>query len=56
MKTNYYVPEEMKRLDHWIYWKLETNEKGQQTKIPYSPNYNGKASTTNPNSWAVMRR
>lgn len=56
MKTNYYVPEEMKRLDHWIYWKLETNEKGQQTKIPYSPNYNGKASTTNPNSWGSYEK
>jgi putative DNA primase/helicase len=51
MQTNYFVPEEMKSLNHWILWRLETDEKGKQTKIPYSANYEGRASTTNSTTW-----
>jgi len=44
------VPQELKSLPNWVGWKLELNEKGKPTKIPYSrPNI--KASTKNPNAW-----
>lgn len=51
MTTNYFVPDEMKKLNQWILWKLEVDEKGKQTKIPYSANYEGRASTTNSTTW-----
>ena len=47
-------PETLKRLPIWYLWRIEPNEKGKPTKIPYSPNYDGKASSTNPNTWATF--
>lgn len=43
----------MKERKNFILWKLETDAKGRQRKIPYSPLYDGKASTTNPDTWTT---
>lgn len=36
----------------WALWKLEPGSNGRMSKVPYSANYNGRASSTNPRSWA----
>ena len=43
----------MKERKNFILWKLETDDKRRQRKIPYSPLYDGKASTTNPDTWTT---
>ena len=43
----------MKNRSNFILWKLETDEKGKQRKIPYSDLYNGKVSTTNSRAWTT---
>ena len=37
------IPEELKQYPNWILHK---------NKIPYSPNYKGKAKTNDPDTWA----
>ena len=48
-----YIPPQMKKRRNFILWKLETDEKGKQRKIPYSALDNGKASTTNSRAWTT---
>lgn len=49
--ADFYIPPQMRQRSNFILWKLETDEKGKQRKIPYSALYNGKASTTNSRAW-----
>ena len=51
--ADFYIPPQMKKRSNFILWKLETDEKGKQRKIPYSALYNGKASTTNSRAWTT---
>jgi hypothetical protein len=52
MDNNYAnIPTELKRLDQWVCWKYHTNEKGQRTKIPITPDTNKYASPTDPTTW-----
>ncbi len=39
--ADFYIPPQMKKRSNFILWKLETDEKGKQRKIPYSALYNG---------------
>lgn len=48
------IPAEMKALRQWIVWKLELDEKGESTKMPYNPRNGYKASPTNPNHWGTF--
>ena len=50
---DFYIPTQMKKRSNFILWKLETDDKGKQRKIPYSALYNGKASTTNGSTWTT---
>lgn len=54
MRNNTFYPESLKSLHIWALWKLETDSKGRPTKVPYSTQYNGKASSTNPRSWGTF--
>ena len=55
MKTNdRYFPASLKDLPIWALWRLETDSKGRLTKVPYSPNYDGRASSTNPQTWGTF--
>lgn len=45
-----YIPDEMKARKQWALWRLETRG-GHTTKIPYSVNYSGRASSTDPRTW-----
>lgn len=55
MKTNdRYFPASLKDLPIWALWRLETDSKGRLTKVPYSPNYDGRASSTNPKTWGTF--
>ena len=49
-KTTRYIPDEMKSRRQWVLWKLETRGE-HTTKIPYSVQYDGKASSTDPGTW-----
>ena len=51
---NRYYPESLKRFPVWTLWRLEQSEKNRLTKVPYSPNYDGRASSTNPSTWGTF--
>jgi len=49
------IPSEIKKLRQWVVWKLEPDENGNPTKIPYNPgNPEFKASTTNAKTWGTF--
>ena len=52
--THTFIPDALKRLQNWVLWRIEERD-GTPTKVPYSPVYNGRASSTNPNSWGSYR-
>lgn len=56
IKTIDYFPESLKSLPVWMLWRLEPDTKGRETKVPYSARYDGRASSTNPNTWTVFDR
>jgi hypothetical protein len=40
------------KLDRWVVWKWETNDKGQATKVPYRPDAPSRtASSIDPSTW-----
>lgn len=49
-----YYPASLKDLPIWALWKLERDPKGRPTKVPYSPHYDGRASSTNPQTWGTF--
>ena len=51
-----YYPESLKKLPIWVLWRLETDEKGRPTKVPYSPQYHGHASSSNENTWGTYEQ
>jgi putative DNA primase/helicase len=50
------IPDELKQLDSWVCWKLESrrdkNGVDRLDKVPYSPNTNSRASTADSETWA----
>jgi len=46
------IPAELRALPQWVCWRYETLDNGKQTKIPYSARNGGKASVTDPTTWA----
>lgn len=49
------VPAELKRIPHWITWRLEERA-GRPTKLPYRPDGQGLASVTDPMTWGRARQ
>ncbi len=49
-----YYPETLKNLPIWALWRIEPGKNDRPTKVPYSPNYDGRASTTNPRTWGAF--
>lgn len=49
---NVNIPSELTKLKQWVLWRLEKNEKGDITKIPYQTS-GVKAKTTDPSNWAT---
>ena len=45
------IPSALKQLDRWVLWKLE-QVGGRETKVPYQPLGNKKASANDPNTWS----
>jgi len=45
-------PAELTALDQWVCWRLENDNNGRPTKVPYNPHTGNKASSTNPKTWA----
>ena len=56
MLNERYYPETLKKLPIWALWRIETDQKGRPTKVPYSPHYNGKASSINPKTWGTFEQ
>lgn len=54
MSSVQYYPESLKRFPIWALWRLEPDPKGRLTKVPYSPHYDGRASSTNPDTWGTF--
>lgn len=44
------IPTDLKELDSWVGWKTEKRD-GKETKVPYKPTTNSKASSTDPQTW-----
>ena len=51
-----YYPTSLKDLPIWALWRLEPDSKGRLTKVPYSPHYDGRASSTNPKTWGTFNQ
>lgn len=51
MKVASFIPSFFRERVLWVLWKLEKNEKGKWTKVPYSALTGRKASSTNPGTW-----
>jgi primase-polymerase (primpol)-like protein len=49
------IPEELKRRPQWVIWRLEERG-GKPTKVPYGPNTDRRASTTDLMTWATFDR
>lgn len=54
--TNKHYPNTLKELPIWALWRLEAGAKGRPTKVPYSPIYEGRASSVNPDSWGTFEQ
>lgn len=54
IKTYNYIPTLFKDSKCWVLWKLESDAKGRQTKVPYSALHDGRASSTDPASWSDL--
>lgn len=52
MNDGRFFPDFLVERPIWILWKLEPDAKGRMTKVPYSGKYDGRASSSNPNTWA----
>lgn len=48
-----HLPASLKAIPQWVCWRHEP-VKGRQTKVPYAPNGSGKASSTDPSTWATF--
>jgi len=44
------VPLELQERPQWVIWRLEQRD-GRTTKVPYSADGGGRASSTDPSSW-----
>lgn len=52
MKFNYTkVPIELKELKRWVLWKIKTNEKGKNTKVPINALNGYGAKSNDPSTW-----
>lgn len=51
-----HYPETLKSLPIWALWRLERDKKDRLTKVPYSPHYNGRASSTKPKTWGTFNQ
>ena len=48
------IPLELVNLDQWVCWKLELNEKGKWTKVPYNAVTGYLASSNKPETWTTF--
>lgn len=50
-----FVPEELARLNNWIFWQNELNADGKPTKVPYQvQNWKRKAASTRSEEWTSL--
>ena len=48
-----FVPDELARLNNWVFWQSELNAEGRPTKVPYQVrNWKRMAASTRPEEWA----
>lgn len=47
----YFVPETLQKLPQWLVWRLEYQNKGKASKVPYNAKTGYKASPTNSKHW-----
>lgn len=52
MKYDYSnIPQELKKLNRWVLWKLKTNEKGKTTKVPVNAKNGYGAKSNDSDTW-----
>lgn len=50
------LPSDLGEYNQWICWKLENDNRGRLTKVPYNARTSRHASSTNPRTWATRER
>ena len=45
------IPNDLRRLNQWVLWRIELSEQGRPLKVPYQLNGRYKASVNKPTSW-----
>ena len=48
------IPNELKKLPHWVCWRAEQGENGKIRKIPINPLTGGGAMSNNPDTWTTF--
>ena len=56
IKTTKFFPSSLKVLPVWGLWRIEKDQNGRDTKVPYSALYNGRSSSTDPETWTTYER
>lgn len=54
MSNTIYYPKSLKPFPIWALWRLEPGKNDRLTKVPYSPHYDGRASSANPRTWGTF--
>jgi len=47
------IPDELKNLDQWVAWRLESGKEGRPIKMPVDPKTGKNADTTSPETWGT---
>ena len=50
------IPDEIKKIPHWVNWCQGVNEKGEPTKRPSNPCTGGNAQSNNPKTWGTFEQ
>jgi primase-polymerase (primpol)-like protein len=48
------IPPTMREIPLWLVWRIETDEKGRPTKVPYIAGSRRHASSTDPDTWTSL--
>jgi putative DNA primase/helicase len=48
------IPQELRDIPNWVSWRLEHDKYGEETKVPYRPGSNRRASVSDPKTWTTF--
>jgi len=48
------IPQDLKNLPNWVFWRYERDAKGELTKVPYEAKTGNRASSADPGTWSTF--